>query len=1743
MRNIYYCDSARFKITPNYASHIFNPVHSYRILDLSASTQRNVDFIDSTALDVRGVVSFQDPAFFSASGGGCAVEGATVTVNGQDYGIRTNADGIWRFTLREEGTYGFKVSYLHHVFQQDSFTYFIDQDKLNIDFVDMQVDSIQVRVQDACGNPLATVGSNGGGTQRPRVKVTGQTSTGCFEKSYEVDAHGLANIVVPATSYTVVMDNSSTLHQVFPGSHKSQLDTISYRFDLKLGDSVEAVIQDTVWTIIPPKHIANPNGGSPILIPGQTTYVVNERTAIVPLDYLADFVYFGPFEVIAYWEDAGAEVFVNCDANGSSTGDSVIVLESPYTYPLVFEISDQISGCLVDTGKIVIWDFIGDKQNTPIEVAFKNGIARYDVVAGIPNIASGGNTPYQKFFYTEVSAGARRNEPHDWWAMVTGAFDLAPTITSRSPEIPSLVLHDPPGDNSYAWVEQGSSYRYFENTSSEITGSAGTVTDLTLGTSSRWIFGKSNFGINWKLEWNAGRNNFDNTNYENTLTFTESFSTSSDPLFTGYDGDVYIGKTTNQLFSIAKVLTYDEVSTCKAEVEDQGKILPIEIASTFVYTEKHIKNVLLPQIQYLEDILRAQALNTPSQTEREELIAEADSFGIDQLNWSRILLEVDTARDEDAVFVENITFSAGADYEKVVSSDTTNGSSFVYTDFVDIATALIAKLEVESGVWTDNTKGVAAKFRYSFTRDEGNDSTRFFNVGYHLSDKDIGDFYSVNVLEDKMFGVPAFSIFGGTSSCPQEPGTQGRDSASLLITPPAPGAPLVLRDIPQGGTGTLIANLTNVSGSQEAREYHVRVIPQTNPDGAEIKIGGKTITNNFATFFLNPFQTLPVSLTIEQGPMASNYDDIGIMMYPPCEYDLWQNNGELINGDTVYISASFQTECTHVSLIEPVDGWLVNANSNNLLRFDFGGYDLNNVYFKSINIEYKANGQGWQEGPEILKTDINDAIKTYLWNVSNLPDGRYSVRARANCEDENGIPRGTTYSVTLDGLINRNSVGPFGLPSPSDGFLRLGQEISVTFDKDIDCGFTDPVPTYQPVITLRRTDNNTQIPLTVQCSENQDRIILVPTVNLFTMPQLQGVPLVASVQDMQDDQGNAQEYPIEWTFVVNASPVYWDPDSMNVALAAGRSHTISSRLKNTSVLGKAFTIDSYPEWLTPSALNGTVLSDGEYEISFLVDANIPVGIYRDTVVAMIDGWPEYLDITYEAVAVPPNWKVNPSQYDYAMNMVLAISLDQGNTNLSRDENDRVAAIYNGEIRGVAQLEYVAQFNKYMAFLTIYSDIPANEEISFSIWRASTGVEHRAAETKFFADQVILGRIGAPEILHMDGIYQVIPLTQGWNWVSLNVTNSNMNVNHLLNSLASPEVGNNIVVKRKDNKTATFTQTATPIIFANQWGGSLLQLDNKQMYMIHLSHAPDTLRIPGYPITNFDNIDVFSGWNWVGYQPQGAQNLRDALGSVNLRNRDLIIGQESFSEYHKSSKTWYGPLQFMQPGKGYKLKLKSGVTYNDLVYSRLGLKDFEVDYSRYESNMTLIASVGELDMNGTLAMERVLVGAFIDDSCRGYGYLNYVEFLDDYRIVFSFQGNPEDIGKPIRFKLYDTQSGQEFISEKEPEIYVTDRILGSMLEPYALFDRLALPEAGYYLEQNYPNPYDSRTNIRFILPQDDWVKLSVYDQLGNRVAVLIDENKAAGEHQVIFDASKLPAGIYHYSIEAGTYRASRKMVKF
>ena len=84
-------------------------------------------------------------------------------------------------------------------------------------------------------------------------------------------------------------------------------------------------------------------------------------------------------------------------------------------------------------------------------------------------------------------------------------------------------------------------------------------------------------------------------------------------------------------------------------------------------------------------------------------------------------------------------------------------------------------------------------------------------------------------------------------------------------------------------------------------------------------------------------------------------------------------------------------------------------------------------------------------------------------------------------------------------------------------------------------------------------------------------------------------------------------------------------------------------------------------------------------------------------------------------------------------------------------------------------------------------------------------------------------------------------------------------------------------------------------------------------------------------------------------------------------------------------------------------------------------------------------------------------------------------------------------------------------------------------------------SSFRLHENYPNPFNPETTIRYDVPQASPVRLAVYDLLGREVAVLVDEQKTAGSHTVVFDARDLASGLYLYQLTSNEVRQTRKLV--
>lgn len=82
---------------------------------------------------------------------------------------------------------------------------------------------------------------------------------------------------------------------------------------------------------------------------------------------------------------------------------------------------------------------------------------------------------------------------------------------------------------------------------------------------------------------------------------------------------------------------------------------------------------------------------------------------------------------------------------------------------------------------------------------------------------------------------------------------------------------------------------------------------------------------------------------------------------------------------------------------------------------------------------------------------------------------------------------------------------------------------------------------------------------------------------------------------------------------------------------------------------------------------------------------------------------------------------------------------------------------------------------------------------------------------------------------------------------------------------------------------------------------------------------------------------------------------------------------------------------------------------------------------------------------------------------------------------------------------------------------------------------------FKLDQNYPNPFNQSTTIEYYLPWRQNITLTVSTMTGRMIVSLVREQKSSGMHQVTWDASTVPSGIYFYRLQAGEYIETKKMI--
>jgi hypothetical protein len=133
---------------------------------------------------------------------------------------------------------------------------------------------------------------------------------------------------------------------------------------------------------------------------------------------------------------------------------------------------------------------------------------------------------------------------------------------------------------------------------------------------------------------------------------------------------------------------------------------------------------------------------------------------------------------------------------------------------------------------------------------------------------------------------------------------------------------------------------------------------------------------------------------------------------------------------------------------------------------------------------------------------------------------------------------------------------------------------------------------------------------------------------------------------------------------------------------------------------------------------------------------------------------------------------------------------------------------------------------------------------------------------------------------------------------------------------------------------------------------------------------------------------------------------------------------------------------------------------------------------------------------------------------------------------------------VSWKINDSRAQFTLGGDDGTDIRVSQSGAASLVNPPAV---LTLGSSGgslpstYSLQQNFPNPFNPSTVIRYQIPAEAYVTIKVYNLLGQQVAVLVDELQGAGFKETEFSAVALPSGVYTYVLNAGDFREMKSMV--
>ncbi|MBP7118264.1 MAG: hypothetical protein KBB33_08045 [Candidatus Cloacimonetes bacterium] len=1234
-----YGNYTTFTVTPSKPGHMFQPEQRLVTLSISNISADNVDFIDNSMIPISGHVTFYGTI--------CPVEGATIWLNGAQAVplILTDAEGYYVLEVEHGTDCLVSVNYKSHTFDREWDLGVVTYPRTNINFQDTFTTDLFVQVV-------------GGADSYPlgEFNVSLNSVNGLYSREVTGQEWYTGMILIP---YIPPLDFNVTVNPA--GADP---------FDLAINDQFQSL----------------------------KTAHLNLSDADTIADTLR-YEWRAPLQVEVAWPPELELKYFATDP-GHQYGFYVIGQNEWIELPIRSFEDYTISGyperrSFLTHCEIEITDEVGAIRDTDDDFGGEE-IYTYQFAPYLPNILDGGERPYQNMLQVTLHDPLlNRFASQTDWVITRGVKPTESTFATTSPEIPFLILHDPPGDASYASFRQSSSssmamsisYSSARDDGRQVVSHLGPdiVSDIGILYSVQTSFDFTlDIGYGYSCRVTQG------DAFETCLTFTstEEYQTSDQGMLIGRESDLYVGGALNLIWGLTREVVWND-TTQTVSVQDNVMVVPDGFATIYMYTEAQILNNVIPNLITIGDTNSAEM-------------------------WQSYV-EMNTDNIANAVsnpnHPANVSFNAGAGY--LYEETASRSSTFTHT-FEQVTSE---EFGLDAGL-VINGLGVTGGFSFEAAVTIGNSQSLAYDtdttIRYELADNDETsylnyqpDYFTVDIRTDPVFGTPVFNLLAGASSNRWEQHTLPRDGVNISAnTYTATG-------LQEGETLIVSAQLHNSGGQissftlSDISEWLTASVSSGSLLPLETKTIVFTISNQlgYGTFRDTIYADIPAlgreSLVFEIRVLAdppawastqlSNFDySMTITGQLFIEGEISHDPNDII-GAFIWDPASQNYLCRGVAALTGVP-WLPDSHQFFLTIYSYAdaGEELFfRVWDSSTNKEHFGIQEefsfisGLVYGTPLIPVVIHVSPELYSsincnagwnWLSMNLNNTASmsvnSMLASLNPAAGDIVKNQTSYAQFIPTL---GWIGSLNTISTVESYkLKLTNPGALNLTGLLEDPITTPIP----------------------YGSGWNWIGYLPHVSISVNQALEHIPN-AITGDIIKSQSGYSQYIAGYGWF--GSMLFMNP-------------------------GKGYMLK-------------TVNSGSFHYPQYTIPREKPVDTYA-------------LDL--EKLRQPTSWNVNPLAYEYSSN-ITAVILDNGMPLV--EPNALLAAFYGDECRGLASPVWV--IDKWVFFLTQYSNV-MNQMLNYKVYFADSGDIFSLAETLPFVNNQVLGDPLAPFEFHLGAADLPIP---------------------------------------------------------------------------------------------------------------------------------------------------------------------------------------------------------------------------------------------------------------------------------------------------------------------------------------------------------------------------------------------------